>query len=329
MSSWSSEKSSEKTGGAISQQLLTLLKIMVSVGLLVFIFTQIDTATLLTNIRQVRVGWLLLAIGVMFLGVVIRAWRWKVLLNSIDMSVPLSELTAIYLIGFLFNNLAPSGIGGDVMRVVELRQHNQRATDATTSILVERFLGLIALQTIGLIALLFDWAAVPIELAYLTVAMFLTLLITGYLFINQHLYKFLQENLSPFRRLTKIKVINKLFESFQSYPGWAIRQAYGVSLLFNGTLISMNICIGTAVGVQATIAQYAIFIPITSAVLIIPFTVGGLGIREGTYVGLFREVGVPEETALAMSLFSYAIGNLCSGVIGGFVYLARIILGKS
>jgi hypothetical protein len=304
--------------------LINLLKIAVSIGLLIFIFSRIDFPKFLEIVSRANPGWLIAAVMLMFLGIVIRAKRWQILLDAIDISVPLKELIAIYFVGFMFNNLLPSGIGGDAMRAVEMHHHTKRTTDTVTSILLERFLGLSTLQAIGAFALLFNWNAVPPTVAYFTITIFLAMALGGYLFINRTLYITLQNRLWLFRRLTEINIIGKLFESFQRYPGPALRRSYFVSLLFNLSLIGMNMCVGLAVGVEASFIQYAIFIPITSIVLIIPISFGGLGVREGTYIELFQSIGVPEETALAMSLLVYTIGNLCSGLVGGIVYLLRI-----
>ncbi len=324
-----SNKPTASPTNPIRKHLLTLIKISVSVSLLTFIFSQIEVSSLLLNLRQADPFWLTTAVGLMLLGVVIRAWRWRILLIAIRVRVSLWELVAIYLIGFFFNNFALSGIGGDVMRVIELRRHSERTTDAATSILVERFLGLAALQAIGMVALLFDPQAVPLELAALTVILFTGLIGGGYLFVNRWVYTTLRDNLPPFRWLTTITIVGKLFESVQSYPATALRGAFVASILFNLSLIGMNVCLGLAVGVEATLTQYAIFIPITSAVLIIPFTIAGLGLREGAYIALFETAGVPNATAVAMSVLVYLVGNVVSGVIGGVVYLLRVFLGKS
>jgi uncharacterized membrane protein YbhN (UPF0104 family) len=118
-------------------------------------------------------------------------------------------------------------------------------------------------------------------------------------------------------------MIGNLFESFQRYPLPALGQSYLVSLFFNIILIAMNIFIGLALGAQASLAQYAIFVPITSLVLVLPISFAGLGVREETYRQLFGQVGVPAEIAVAISLLVYVIGNIITGVFGGIIYLLR------
>ncbi len=305
------------------KQIFNLLKIIVSVGLLVFIFSKLDVSAFFRVVYQAHPGWLAAGLAMMLVGVVIRAWRWQILLDAIDTHVSLVELTNIYFIGFLFNNLLPSGLGGDAMRMVELNRHSQRRADAVTSVVVDRFLGLSALQAIALLALLYDWHAVPVGVAYFTVAVFAGGLVAGYLLINRALYQALRQNIGLFRRLTDIRAIGSLFESFQRYPLAALGRAYLVALLFNVSLIAMNVFIGLALGASARLAHYAVFVPITSLVLVLPISFAGLGVREEAYRQLFGQVGVPPEIAVAISLMVYVFGNICTGLIGGVIYLFR------
>jgi uncharacterized protein (TIRG00374 family) len=239
----------------------------------------------------------------------------------------LTELTSIYFIGFLFNNLLPSGVGGDAIRMVELSRHSERGSDAVTSVVVDRFLGLSALQAIALIALVTNWGTIPPAVAYFTIAIFLGGLVVGYLLINRSLYTALRSGLGLFRRLTDIKLIGNLAESFQRYPLPALGRAYLVSFIFNISLIAMNLFIGLGLGARASLAHYAVFVPITSLVLLLPISFAGLGVREETYRQLFSQVGVPPEIAVAMSLLVYVFGNICTGLIGGVLYLLRSARG--
>ncbi|GIK38648.1 MAG: hypothetical protein BroJett011_24810 [Chloroflexota bacterium] len=309
------------------KQLFNILKIVVSLGLLVFIFSTLDLAAFIEAVSRANPWWLLAALAMMMLGVIIRAWRWQILLDAIAVHVSLTELTHIYFIGFLFNNLLPSGLGGDAMRMVELSRHTERVTDAVTSVVVDRFLGLSALQAIALMALIADWGAVPAGVAYFTVAILLGGLVAGYLLINRALYNLLRTRVGLFRRLTGIKMIGNLAESFQRYPLGALGRAYLVAFLFNISLIAMNVFIGWGLGAKASLAHYAIFVPITSLVLLLPISFAGLGVREETYRRLFSQVGVPQEIAVAMSLLVYFLGNICTGLIGGVIYLLRSARG--
>jgi hypothetical protein len=309
------------------KQLLNLLKIVVSLGLLAFIFSTIDLPAFWVAVRGADKLLLLAACGMMLLGVVIRAYRWQILLKAIDVPVPLWELTQIYFIGFLFNNLLPSGLGGDSIRMLELNRHTERGSDAVTSVIVDRFLGLSALQAIALLALLSAWGSVPAGVAYFTVAIFVGGLAGGYLLINRALYETLRARIGLFRRLTAIKKVGNLFESFQRYPLPALGRAYLVAFPFNFTLIAANIFIGMALGAEVDLAHYAVFVPIISLLLLLPVSFAGLGVREEAYRQLFGQVGVLPEIAVAISLLIYLSGNVVTGVIGGIIYMLRSVRG--
>jgi hypothetical protein len=266
---------------------------------------------------------LLAALGMMMLGVGMRAWRWQILLDAIEVRVPLGELTAIYFIGFLFNNLLPSGLGGDAIRMVELNRHAERGSDAVISVIVDRYLGLLALQAIALVALLLSWGSVPAFVAWITIVIFVAGVVIGYLLINRPLYLRLQQRSNLFRRLTGVKFAGNLFESFHRYPLPAIGWSFLVSFLFNFTLIAMYAFIGWSLAAPVSLAQFAIIVPITSMFLLLPISFAGLGVREWAFQAFYRPIGVSPEVSVAMSLLVYFIGNVCTGLIGGIIYLIR------
>ncbi|MCB0209564.1 MAG: flippase-like domain-containing protein [Anaerolineae bacterium] len=305
------------------KQWTNILKIVVSIILLALIFMTIDVGALFATMQNAHPSWLAAALVMMIIGVVIRAIRWQILLNALDVRVPIGELTAIYFIGFLFNNLLPSGLGGDAMRVVELNRHSPRISDTITSVVVDRFLGLFALQAIALVALLTNWGTVPDGVAYFTIAIFLGGLIGGILVINTPLYTSLRRNIGLFRKITDIKFIGNIFESFQRYPLPALGQSFVVAIIFNFIHIIMYAFIGFAFDAPVSVAQYAVIVPITSLLLIVPISFAGLGVREESFRQLYGQIGVSPEVAVAMSLMVYFIGNICTGLIGGVIYLLR------
>ena len=305
------------------KQLFNIAKIVVSIVLLLFIFYTLNIELFFKVVQQANPWWLLAALATIIGGVVMRSWRWHILLDAIGVRVPLSELIQIYFIGFLFNNLLPSGLGGDAIRMVELNRHTERGSDTVTSVLVDRFVGLSALQAIAIIALIVDWSAVPMAVALFTVIVFIGGLTAILLLINHRLYTMLQANFGLFRKIISIKFIGNMFESFQRYSLGALGRAYLVSLLFNLMLILANFFIGTGLGADVKLTQYAIIVPITSMVLLIPISFAGLGVREEAYRQLYGQLGVPAEVAVAMSLIYYVFGNVCNGIIGGVIYLIR------
>lgn len=304
------------------KQLFNLLKIVISLALISWVISTVDLAALQGVFLNADFRWLGLALFFALGGVILRARRWQILLNALEVRVSLRELVNIYLIGFLFNNLLPSGLGGDAIRMMELNQHSERASDAVTSVLVDRMLGLFALLCIALVALVFRWQAVPPIIGLTSVVVFVSVIAVAFALINPSLYQ-LAQRMPLLRPLTEIGFVSKLVQSFQTYSLPALSQSFLVALVFNGFLIAMNVSIGTALGAEIALVHYLVFIPLAALVLLLPISVAGLGARETAYVTLFGQVGVPAEIAFGMSLLVYAIGNLTPGLLGGVVYFWR------
>lgn len=309
------------------ERLLTLLKNVLKIGFslfLIFIIIRgIDLTALEQVFRNANLGWLTLGLFLVFSGIFVRAWRWKILLDALKYPVPLGTLSQIYFIGFLFNNLLPTGLGGDAIRMVELNKYgDQRTSDAVTSVLVDRLLGLFGALVLALLALAFRWNMVPIEVAIFSLIIFGGIIGGGFVLISKPLYNTLRK-IGVIRRLTDIKFIGSIFASFQAYHPRALWQSFLVSVLFNLLLIGLNMTIGLGLGAEVALVHYLVFVPIASLVLILPISFAGLGVREAAYVTLFTQVGVPEEVALGMSLLVYFLGNVIPGLVGGAIYLWR------
>jgi uncharacterized protein (TIRG00374 family) len=305
------------------KRLLDLLKVVVSLVLIVVILRSVDLAALWAVVRHANLWYLLGTLVVVMAGVVLRAHRWQILLDDQRVYVSLQRLSALWFVSFLFTNLLPSGIGGDAIKMYELSRRSQRGADAVSSVLVDRFMGLFALQAIGLVALIFSWRLVPLEVVFLTVAVFGVSLLAAWIVSYRPLWTWLSCHIPVFERLISIKPVSALVTSLQSYSSSALLRSFGVGLVFNVLLIGMNVLIGVALGADLALRYYMIFVPLTSLVLVLPISFAGLGVREGTYVFLFSRVGLAQEVALSLALLVYVLGTVAPGLVGGVIYVLQ------
>lgn len=305
------------------KRLFDLLKIVVSLVLILVILRSVDLNALWKVVWGANPWYLLAAQFALMLGVVVRAYRWQILVHDQGVDASLGELTALYFVGFLFNNLLPSGFGGDPIKMYELSRRSKRGAEAISSVLVDRFMGLFALQAIGLTALAFSWQLIPMEIVILTVAVFGASLLAAWVVSYRRLWNALAERVPLFDRLLSIKMVGSLVNSLQSYSSAALLRALGVGVVFNALLIATNVLIGMALGADLPLPYYMIFVPLTSLVLILPISFAGLGVREGTYVFLFSQAGMAQEVALSLSLLVYVLGTVAPGLVGGVIYLLR------
>jgi hypothetical protein len=252
-------------------------------------------------------------------GVVVRAARWQALLDALGIHRPLRELTIWYFVGGFFNVILPTGFGGDAVRAAELAQDTGRLGSAVNSVIVDRYLGLIVLLAMGLLAWLVAPGAAPTGIFWLTAALFAGGILVAWLLRRTWWARW---GLRPgvFGRVVRLLKLPQFSEAVAPYDRSTILRGLGISLVFNLLLIGWNIAIGKGLGLNLPLTVYLAFVPLTSVALMLP-AFGGLGVREMTYVGLFGSVGVPRAIALALSLGVYCI-TVATGLIGGILYLA-------
>ena len=139
------------------KDVLIVLKLVVSTVLLVILFRRADVATMAARFRQMDPAWTIAALGVYGLMLAVSAWRWRLLLRLQTIDVSLGTLTKSFLVATFFNNFLPSNIGGDVVRVADTAPFAGSKTLATTVVLIDRVIGLIALLVLAAAASAMAW----------------------------------------------------------------------------------------------------------------------------------------------------------------------------
>ncbi len=115
-----------------------------------------DFGALWKAMREASYAWLIPAILCYFLGVVIRTYRWHILLRS-TREIPLRRLWPVIVIGYMANNILPFR-AGELVRTYVLSEREKVSRSATlATIVVERvFDGLTMLAFILFAALFID-----------------------------------------------------------------------------------------------------------------------------------------------------------------------------
>jgi uncharacterized protein (TIRG00374 family) len=291
------------------------LKICLSLGLLALVLRAVGWAETWESLRGAQLYYLAAALGLALVSVVVRAFRWQILLTSLGMTVPLPRLTVLYFIGSFFNSFLPTGVGGDVVRAYELGRESERPAVAAGTVLVDRATGLLVLFLVALVALPFSYRLIPPEVA----AAIVLLAVLGWGGAWLILQRGLLEKWGLLQIVAKSRQLREIYESVSACGAKAMGGALAASFVLNMLLIAMNYLIALGLGTKVSLWYFLLFVPIISFLLVLPVSVSGLGVREGGYVYLFSYAGVPSPLALTMSLVVYAL-NVATGCIGGLLY---------
>jgi len=301
----------------MKKKLFNVLKIVVSAGLMIYLLVfQVDMEELWYAICQAHWGYLAAAAGLMIMGTALRAVRWQVLLQALDIEVPLRRLVHLYFVGAFFNIFLPTGLGGDAIRMAELTRSTGRAPEAIGTTLVDRATGLWVLFVLALLALPFSYTLLPPGWAPIIALGTLGGTLGGWIVMGTPLIPWLGSKV----RLPGQEKLERFYRSVSQLGYRALGKACVVSLAFDVLLIAFNMLIAYGLDVEQPLGIFVLFTPIISFSLALPISVGGLGVREQTYVLLFSSLAVPDAVAVGMSLTNYTLTNLVVGLLGGVLY---------
>jgi glycosyltransferase 2 family protein len=311
----------------MQQRLTTVLKIAVTVGGLAFIVSQIDPVSALRRVLSADPAWLLLAFALVLSGLVVRAFRWQLLLAGLGVDVAFFRLVRLYFVGHFFNAFLPTGFGGDVMRVVEVTRFVPGEIAAGT-VLLDRLTGLLTLFGLGLAALLWRPDTLPEEQAMVLLVVAVAGLVLGGVLLDGRLLKrlgrFLPEIVSP----TGSGAVARLLQAVAAVGGRALRGALLVSLLFNVIQVLWWWAAARALGIAIPFGYLFLVVPLLALSLLVP-AIGGFGARESVATVLFDGAVVAPGTAALVGGTGFALSALVfllerlAGLPGGPLYLWR------
>lgn len=317
------------------QHILNLLKILVGLGLLYFLYSRLENPAALWQQTLAANRWmLLLALLSHALAVALSASKWWLLLAAQQIPVPLTRLLAFQWMGIFFDNFFPAQVGGDVLRGYNLAKDTHRTADAAASVLIDRFTGLTAFMLAAALSsttiLLTGGLPVAIsseELAFLhfvdlrliaigSSAVALALL-TALALLMSRRTKVLVE-----RILARLPLGNRVLPVWQKLAAAinAYRHAYPAMLVAG--LVSLLIVVVTSVTIwllanalvpgSISFVQVLVINPIIAFLSVIPLSPGGLGVRQVAFAALFVSVGVAAELGFLVGLLQQVITYLVS-----------------
>lgn len=301
-----------------------ILRILISVGALAFLFWKVvNPNDMLAVLRRADWRYLLAAFSLYVTSLIIRAYRWFVLLRGLDPTVPFGRLVHLYFVGQFFSSFLPSQFGGDVMRALELTQDTDSSA-AIGTVLLDRMTGLLVLFVMGLVALPFLAAQMEAWLVWLLIAVAGGGLVVGALVLEGRLLRRITRWLPSAISLAGDGPLAQVYAAVTGCGWSAVSRAFLVSVGFNIINVLINWLCGQAVDVGVSLGYFFAVTPILSVSGLIP-SIGGWGVREAVSAAVFTSAGANASVATALSI---SIGGvtLTTGLIGGIVYAVERVL---
>jgi uncharacterized membrane protein YbhN (UPF0104 family) len=262
-----------------------------------------------------------IAVGLMLFALVIGAYRWSRLLSKSDIRLGASPLARVYAVSTFSNTFLPTAVGGDVTRALLVVRRGPMLTRVSITIILDRVGGLIGLVVLAWIALAFRPTTVSdgaqIFLTWVTAAVIMgSLLILIIVFKGSGVVR----SLTPGRLIPIAQQSRSLLHSYARDPLMFI-VLVSLSLIYQGLVSMQLVMLARAIDVHLPFTTAAVVLALVTVVTLIPVSIGGFGIREGTYVLLLGGAAIAATEATLISVLSVATLFLVS--LPGAYILAR------
>jgi glycosyltransferase 2 family protein len=285
--------------------------VVLTAAAVAYLVWKIELSAALDILADTELAWFGLSVAIMVLTIPFLALRWDHLLRAHGMHERLGWLTRAYLVAYSAGQVLPTSLGGDAVRVVETaRRHPGRATAITGTVVLERGLGGAATVILGAIAFVLAIGRYDVS-AYVWIEgifVFGTLL-AAYLFFARSARPLLRRAEPLLRRARLDRLLRGFYESvhhFRDRP----RLLLGVGALSLAVQTVRVLAIwaaAKAVGIELGVLAYYVMGPLLFLVMLVPFTLNGIAVREAFFVSFLGSLGVNAEQAFAAGFLFFLV----------------------
>ena len=251
--------------------------------------------------------------------------RWYLLVRGLHMEFHLSDAFRLGTLGFMFNQVSPGSVGGDLLKAVFIakEQHGQK-TEAVATVVIDRVVGLYAMLIVGSLGLALMSQSVSDHalVQKMQVVVWSTLAIgtLGFAWVMSPLatgkqaYEFAE-------RLPGIgHTVSRLIDAatiYRSRLGYVFA-SLGLAVMTHCFLIAAFWCISRGLPVyEPSLFQNASIVPPSLVAGALPLTPGGLGTMEAAieffYVTLGGQKGDGTIVALSFRAMTYVVAAVGAG----------------
>ena len=304
--------------------------LVLTIAAIAYLAWKIDLGTTLDVLRGTSPAWFALAVAIMVFTVPVLAARWGWLLQAQGMPERLRWLTRTYFAAYTAGQVLPTSLGGDAVRVVEtVRRHPGRTAVATGTVILERGLGGAATVALGAIGFLLAIGQFDVS-AYLWIEgvfVFGTILLS-FLFFARSARPLLRLTRPLLERLRIAGPVRTFYESIHHYRGRPrlLGKVLAVTFAVQAVRILAIWASAKAVGIDLDVRVYYVMGPLLFLVMLVPFTLNGIAVREAFFVSFLGSLGVGANEAFAAGFLDFLV-VVCLAIPGAVFLVSSGLRG--
>jgi len=311
----------------VNRTIKYLLGILISVIGLYYAFRQVNFWELWISIKNVNIILILLAVFILVLSNVIRAWRWQILVKPIK-DVSFDPAFSSIMIGYFGNSVLPFRMGEFLRAYVVADKTSLTASTAFGTIVIERILDFVGLSAVILLIM----TVYPLKLIGGSIIIgVIVLSLTAFIFIflfggvkSTLLVKIEKSSLLKMVILRKILLFLKNF--LDGATTIRATNKLGVILLYTLIIWIMyycSTCLATiATGIELEWFGFGVLLIFTTMAISVPAAPGYVGTYHAAAVYILTNLfDVGRIDAQTAAIILHAVGTIPIVIIGAWYFL--------
>ncbi len=296
----------------------TVGRLLITLAIFAYLLRGFDLEAAAISLRRFRSTLVEEALLMIALDRVLMFWRWSILIKAVS-PVPPQGLFRTFFVSSFIGSFLPAGVGGDAVRAYQVGRQTQAVSTAIASVVVDRWLGLLAVGLAGCLGVIGSLDRVPSQLRELTVALTLVLGIGAIatLFADRIVGALLPASWTDGLAGRNMRRLAGALGAYRRHPG-ALWQVFALSVVVQVVRISLAWLIGSGIGIDLPFSYYWVFMPFNILMILLPLSLGGFGLPQGTMVWTLGPLGVAATDAFLLSLLfvlAGVVGNLPGAVL--------------
>jgi uncharacterized protein (TIRG00374 family) len=285
--------------------------VVLTAAAVAYLAWKIEVSKTLDVLSETDLAWFALSAAIMVLTVPALALRWDHLLRAHGIDERLPWLTRAYFVAYAAGQVLPTSLGGDAVRIVETaRRHARRAAAITGTVVLERGLGGAATVLLGAIAFVLAIGRYDVSTYLWIEGVFVFgTIVAAFLFFARSARPLLRRAEPVLGRVRLDRPLRAFYESVHHFRGRP-RLLLGVALLSLAVQTVRVLAIwaaAEAVGIELGVLAYYVMGPLLFLVMLVPFTLNGIAVREAFFVSFLGSLDVDAEQAFAAGFLFFLV----------------------
>jgi uncharacterized membrane protein YbhN (UPF0104 family) len=276
-----------------------------------YILWRIDLGKTGHVLAHASIGWWLVSCAIWLAAAWPLSWRWRKLLASTGVHERLGWLVRTTFVSYAAGQVLPTSLGGDASRIFETaRRHPGLRGPVAGTVLLERALG--GAATLLLAAVGFALAVGRYSVGgYLWVELAFVVLTAagGFVLFSSRLHPLLHRLRPLLHRLRVESILRDVYLALHAYRTrlHLLAGMFALTLAVQAVRVIAVWCAGKAVGVDISPRPYYVMGPLLFLVMLVPFTINGIAVRESFFVSFLGTLGVSADRAFSAGFLFFVV----------------------